>query len=73
MFFERAGEGVMNAAGFDDDVFAVDNDGVFRGVAKLAVAERDIVSRDFYERSGGPLAVDEQVFVNTGFGDCETV
>ena len=60
LLFKRAGKGVVDTAGFDDDVFAGQHDGVFRRMAKLAIAERDIVGGDFYERCGRPVAVDQK-------------
>ena len=60
---------MMNLAVFDRYVLSKDADAVARGVANFAVAERDVVSRDLDAVAASPLAVDQIVFVNAGFGD----
>lgn len=66
---ERAGQHVMDAAVLDEHARAEHADGVERAAEDFAVAERDVVGRDFHKVAAAPAAVEPVVFIDARRGD----
>ena len=69
LILESPRQQVVDAAVLDGDVVAEDGDAIAGRIPDLAVAEGDVRRGDFHPVATFPPAIDQEIFVDTGFRD----
>mgnify|MGYP007072891121 CR=1 FL=1 len=68
-----AGEEVVNSAILNEDTSSEHTNSVTAAVTDFAISQDDIVGGNLDEITGIPLSIDDEVLVETGFRDFESI